>query len=146
MNAPGKYKEITILLVEDNPGDVLLTTEALNDFRITNKLHVTETGVEALDFLHRRGRYEQAPRPDLILLDLNLPQKNGREVLAEIKQDNRLKHIPVIILTSSRSEEDILTTYGLHANCYITKPIGLESFIKVVQSIETFWLTIVKLP
>src|ERR1041385_7455977 len=135
-----------ILLVEDNPGDVRLPMEALKEGKILNEVRVVEDGVEALDFLHRVGKYSDAPRPDLILLDLNLPKKDGREVLAEIKEDEILKKIPVVVLTTSAAERDILRAYNLHANCYITKPVDLEQFMRVVQSIEDFWLTIVKLP
>jgi chemotaxis family two-component system response regulator Rcp1 len=139
-------RPIEILLVEDNPGDVRLTVEALRDSKVQNKLYVTKDGMEATAFLRGEGRYADAPRPDLILLDLNLPKKNGPEVLAEIKEDPALKHIPVVILTSSKAEEDIIKTYNLHANCYINKPIDLEQFMMVVKSIRDFWLTIVKLP
>jgi CheY-like chemotaxis protein len=132
--------------VEDNPGDVRLTMEALKEGKILNEVRVVEDGVEALDFLHRVGKYTDAPRPDLILLDLNLPKKDGREVLAEIKEDDTLKKIPVVVLTTSAAERDILRAYNLHANCYITKPVDLDQFIHVVQLIEDFWLTIVKLP
>jgi CheY-like chemotaxis protein len=135
-----------ILLVEDNPGDVRLTIEALKEGKILNEVSVVEDGVEALDYLHRNGKYSEAPRPDLILLDLNLPKKDGREVLEDIKQDGGLKKIPVVVLTTSAAERDILRAYNLHANCYITKPVDLEQFIRVVQLIEDFWLTIVKLP
>jgi two-component system, chemotaxis family, response regulator Rcp1 len=135
-----------ILLVEDNPGDVRLTIEALKEGKILNEVSVVEDGVEALDYLHRKGKYSEAPRPDLILLDLNLPKKDGREVLEDIKQDGGLKKIPVVVLTTSAAERDILRAYNLHANCYITKPVDLEQFIRVVQLIEDFWLTIVKLP
>jgi chemotaxis family two-component system response regulator Rcp1 len=137
---------VEILLVEDNPGDVRLAKEALKDAKVRNNLHVVEDGVEALAFLHREGKYADAPHPDLILLDLNLPKKDGREVLAEIKADENLKRVPVVILTMSEAEEDILKTYDLHANCYITKPVDLDQFIKVVKSIEDFWFSIVKLP
>jgi CheY-like chemotaxis protein len=137
---------IEILLVEDNPGDVRLTQEAFKEIKMRNRLNVVKDGVEAMAFLRRQGEYADAPRPDLILLDLNLPKKDGREVLAEIKNDDSLKRIPVIILTVSGAEEDILKTYNSHANAYITKPIDLEQFGKVVKSIEDFWLTIVKLP
>ena len=137
---------IEILLVEDNPGDVDLAREALENSKIRNTLSVVGDGEEALAFLHRRGKYAAAPRPDLILLDLNLPRKSGREVLAEIKSDDHLKRIPVVILTVSKDEEDILASYNLHANCYITKPIDLHQFLRVVRAIEDFWLTIVKLP
>lgn len=147
MNHSGEgCKMVDILLVEDNAPDIRLTQEALKESKIRNKLHVVRDGMEALAFLHRQGEYESAVRPDLILLDLNLPKKNGREVLAEIKADEDLSTIPVIILTVSGAEEDILKTYRLHANCYITKPIDLDQFIKVVRAIEDFWLTIVKLP
>jgi chemotaxis family two-component system response regulator Rcp1 len=137
---------IDILLVEDNPGDVRLTIEALKEDKLQNNLHVVKDGVEAIAFLHQEGEYNGVPRPDLILLDLNLPKKDGREVLEEIKVDERFKRIPVVILTTSQAEEDILKTYELHANCYITKPVNLDQFIRVVRSIEEFWLTIVKLP
>ena len=139
-------KPIEILLVEDNPGDVRLTLEALKDGKMKNSMHVAKDGVEALQFLRRVGKYADAPCTDLVLLDLNLPKKDGREVLAEIKADEDLKHIPVIVLTTSKAEEDIFRAYDLHANCYITKPIDLDRFTKVVKSIEDFWLTIVKLP
>ena len=139
-------KPIHILLVEDNPGDVRLSVEALKDVKVYNALHVVSNGVEALAFLHNEGAYAQAPHPDIILLDLNLPKKDGREVLAEIKADPHLKRIPVIVLTSSEAEEDIIRSYGLHANCYISKPLELDAFIKVIRSIESFWLTVVTLP
>lgn len=137
---------IEILLVEDNPGDVRLTTEALKDSKMHNNLSVVEDGVEALAFLRREGKYADAPRPDIILLDLNLPRKSGREVLEEIKQDDELKRIPVVVLTTSQDEHDILATYNLHANCYITKPVDLSRFITIVKNIENFWFSIVKLP
>ncbi len=137
---------IEVLLVEDNPGDVRLTREALKDGRLLNNVTVVGDGMEALSFLRREGKYAGAATPDLILLDLNLPKKDGREVLAEIKADSRLRRIPVVVLTTSSAEEDILKTYDLHANCYITKPVDLEQFIRVVKSIEDFWLSIVKLP
>jgi CheY-like chemotaxis protein len=137
---------IEILLVEDNPGDVRLTKESFKEAKVRNKLHVVEDGVEAMAFLRQEGKYADAPRPDLILLDLNLPKKDGREVLGEIKTDEDLRRIPVVVLTVSKADEDILKAYNLNANCYITKPIGLEQFIKVVKTIEEFWLTIVKLP
>ena len=139
-------RPVEILLVEDNPGDVRLTLEALKENRLHNHLHVVEDGEEAMAFLRRESDYADAPRPDLILLDLNLPKKDGREVLAEIKEDPDLKRIPVVILTTSRAEEDVLRMYDLHANCYVTKPVDLDQFIKVVQTIEEFWLTIVRLP
>lgn len=141
MNRP-----IDILLVEDNPGDVRLTQEALKEAKLGNELHVVEDGVEAMAFLRRQGAYRHAVRPDLILLDLNLPLKNGREVLAEIKDDPKLRRIPVVVLTTSQSEADIVKAYDLHANCYITKPVDLNQFLTVVRAIEDFWMTIVKLP
>lgn len=137
---------INILLVEDNPADVRLTQEVLKDAKVRNTLTVVGDGEEAMALLRREGKHATALRPDLILLDLNLPKMDGRELLAEIKSDENLKIIPVIILTTSTSEEDILKSYGLHANCYITKPVDLDQFVKVVQSVEDFWLTIVKLP
>jgi chemotaxis family two-component system response regulator Rcp1 len=137
---------VEILLVEDNPGDVRLTLEALKDGKVLNHLSVVGDGVEAIAFLHQEGAYANAPSPDLIFLDLNLPKKDGREVLQEIKNDESLKHIPVVVLTTSNADKDILRTYELHANCYITKPVDFEQFTKVVKSIEDFWLTIVKLP
>ena len=146
MNKNFSSTPIGILLVEDSPGDVRLTIEALKEGKVHNNMHVVKDGVEAMAFLHRKGEFTQAPRPDLILLDLNLPKKDGREVLKEIKEDKNLKRIPVVILTISTAEEDILKTYNLHANCYITKPVDLDHFIRVVKSIEDFWLEIVKLP
>ena len=137
---------IEILLVEDNPGDARLATEVLKEAKVRNSLHWVRDGVEALAFLRRDGAHAGALRPDVILLDLNLPRKDGREVLAEIKNDDNLKRIPVVVLTISKDEEDIFRTYDLHANCYITKPLDLNQFVKVVKSIEDFWLTIVKLP
>jgi two-component system, chemotaxis family, response regulator Rcp1 len=137
---------IEILLVEDSPADVRLTMEALKEEKLHNNLSVVNDGVEAIAFLRKEGRYSKASTPDLILLDLNLPKKDGREVLKEIKNDDDLKRIPVVVLTVSKAEEDILKTYNLHANCYITKPIDLNQFSKVVKSIKDFWLTIVKLP
>jgi CheY-like chemotaxis protein len=135
-----------ILLVDDNPGDVRLTAEALKDGEVENRLHTAKDGMEAIAFLRRKGRYIDAPRPDLILLDLNMPRMNGRQVLAEIKEDSALKHIPVIILTGSRDMDDIVRMYDLHANCYVTKPIDFEQFTMMVKSITDFWLTIVRLP
>jgi CheY-like chemotaxis protein len=137
---------VEILLVEDNPGDVRLTQEALKNSKLVNKLHVVGDGDEALAFLRKQNEHANAPRPDLIVLDLNLPKKSGREVLAEIKEDPDLRRIPVVVLTISTSEGDVLETYDLHANCFITKPIGLEQFLEVVRSIEDFWLSIVRLP
>ena len=139
-------KKIEILLVEDNPGDVRLTMEALKDGKVLNDLSVVGDGMEALVFLNQEGPYANAPCPDLILLDLNLPKKDGREVLMEIKNHEHLKHIPVVVLTTSSADKDILGAYELHANCYITKPVDFVQFTKVVKSIEDFWLTIVKLP
>lgn len=139
-------RPIEILLVEDNPGDVRLTREALVDGKVNNNLHVVIDGVDAMAFLRREGRYADAVRPDVILLDLNLPRKNGREVLAEVKADLELRRIPVVVLTTSEAEEDVLRAYEHHANCYITKPVDLDQFLKVVRSIEDFWFTIVKLP
>ena len=139
-------KPIEIFLVEDNPGDVPLTQEAFKEGKVRNNLSVVEDGLEALAFLRREGKYAGAPRPDLILLDQNLPRKDGRLVLADIKEDPKLRSIPVVILTTSKAEEDIVRTYNLHANCFITKPVDLDQFIRVVRCIEDFWLTIVKLP
>jgi CheY-like chemotaxis protein len=135
-----------ILLVEDSPGDVRLTKEAFKDAKVLVNLNVASDGIEAMDFLKRKGKYVDAPRPDLILLDLNLPKKDGREVLEEIKENPALMSIPVVILTTSASDEDILRSYLLHANCYITKPVDLDGFLKIVNSIDSFWLSIVKLP
>ena len=146
MQAAAPKSSIEILLVEDNPADVRLTQEALKEAKVRNNLHVVEDGVAAMEFLQREGQYANVGRPDLILLDLNLPKKDGREVLEEIKQDPSLKRIPVVVLTTSQAEEDILRTYDLHANCYVTKPVDLDQFITIVRSIEDFWLTIVKLP
>ncbi len=137
---------IEILLVEDNAADVRLTKEALRDAKVQNRLHVATDGVEAIEFLRRQGNFTNAPRPDLILMDLNLPRKDGREVLEEIKADDKLKMIPVVVLTTSHAEEDIIRAYGLHANCYVTKPIDFPQFMEVIKSIENFWLTVVKLP
>ncbi|MFH1037932.1 MAG: response regulator [PVC group bacterium] len=146
MNSPRIGRPIEILLVEDNPGDVRLTQEALKDSKLFNKLSVVTDGEEALAFLRKEGKHADAPHPDLILLDLNLPRKDGREVLKEIKEDHRFKRIPVAILTISEAEEDIFRTYDLHANCYITKPLSIDQFAKVVRAIEDFWFTIVTLP
>jgi chemotaxis family two-component system response regulator Rcp1 len=137
---------IEVLLVEDSPGDVRLTQEAFKDAKVHINLHVASDGVAAMTFLAREGKHANAPRPDLILLDLNLPRKNGREVLEEIKESPTLRSIPVAILTAAASDEDILKSYRLHANCYITKPVDLEGFLKVVKSIDSFWLSVVKLP
>jgi two-component system, chemotaxis family, response regulator Rcp1 len=137
---------VEILLVEDNPGDVRLTREALREAKVRNNLHVVDDGVKAIEFLRREGEYGDAVRPDLILLDLNLPRMGGREVLEVIKADSSLRNIPVVVLTSSEAEQDIVRAYELHANCYVTKPVDLDQFISVVRSIEDFWLTIVRLP
>ncbi|MEI7834078.1 MAG: response regulator [bacterium] len=139
-------RPVNVLIVEDNPGDVRLTLEALKESKTRNNVSVACDGVEAMEFLRREGKYSDVERPDLILLDLNLPRKDGREVLAEIKEDQLLRRIPVVILTTSTAEADIFRTYDLHANCYITKPVDMDQFIHVVQTIEDFWFTIVKLP
>ncbi|HDO30293.1 MAG TPA: response regulator [Desulfobacteraceae bacterium] len=139
-------KPIEILLIEDNPGDVRLTEEVLKENKLRNNLSVARDGEEALAFLRKQGKYGKAIRPDLILLDLNLPKKDGREVLEEIKADENIKRIPVVVLTTSAADKDIFMSYENNANCYITKPVDLEKFINVVQAIENFWLTIVKLP
>jgi CheY-like chemotaxis protein len=146
MNVEEHGRPIEILLVEDNPGDVRLTIEALKEGKVRNNLAIAKDGVEALAYLRRQGSHANANRPDLILLDLNLPRKDGREVLAEIKEDPVLRRIPVVVLTTSKAEEDILRTYDLHANCYITKPVDLDQFISVVRSIDDFWLSVVRLP
>lgn len=142
----GTGRPIEVLLVEDNPGDVRLTQEAFNEGKVRNNLHVVHDGVEALEFLRQLGNYSSAPTPDLVLLDLNLPKKDGRQVLGEMKSDPLLRRIPVVVLTTSQAETDILHSYDLHANCYISKPVDLEQFIDIVNTIEDFWLTIVKLP
>ena len=139
-------RPVEILLVEDNPGDERLTREALKEGKVYSNLHWVKDGVEAMEFLRRQGKYSSVPRPDIILLDLNLPKKDGREVLQDIKNDEALKRIPVVVLTTSKAEEDVLRTYNLHANCYVTKPVDLEKFIVVVKSIDVFWLTVVTLP
>ena len=146
MNHAAWGRPVEILLVEDNPGDVDLTRETLLDSKLLNHMSVVNNGVEAMAYLRREGKHAAATRPDLILLDLNLPKKDGREVLAEIKVDERLRRIPVVVLTTSSAEKDILQTYDLHANCYITKPVNLDQFSAVVRAIEEFWFTIVKLP
>ena len=137
---------IEILLVEDNPGDARLAVEALKESKINNNLYHVKDGVEALDFLRQRGDYAGVPVPDLILLDLNLPRKDGREVLAEVKEDPRLRLIPVVVMTSSEAERDLVRSYGLHANAYVVKPLDMDGFVEVVQGVKDFWLTIVKLP
>ncbi|HEY9635402.1 MAG TPA: response regulator [Coleofasciculaceae cyanobacterium] len=146
MNVNSPIKSLEILLIEDSPSDADLTEEALSGSKMINNLHWVEDGVEALAFLRRQGKYTDVPRPDLILLDLNLPKKDGREVLAEVKADPSLKLIPVVVLTTSAAERDILRTYELNANCYVTKPIDLEQFISVLKLIEEFWLAVVRLP
>lgn len=143
---PAKSRAVEILLVEDSPTDVLLATEALQHAKLINNLHVVRDGVDALAFLERKGPYTDAPRPDLILLDLNLPRKDGREVLAEIKINPALKHIPVVVLTTSKADEDVLEAYGHHANCYITKPVDFAQFAEVVRQVESFWFAVVTLP
>jgi len=139
-------KPFIILLVEDNPGDVRLTQEAFKESKFFHKLYITKDGEEAIDFLNQKEEFQNVPLPDLILLDLNLPKKSGREVLAEIKNDQNLKYIPVVVLTTSDADEDILNSYKLHANCYITKPVEFHKFLDIVKKIEDFWLSIVKLP
>ena len=139
-------RPIEILLVEDSPSDAEFTVEALKEAKVRNHLSLVEDGVQAMEFLRRQGKYAQAPRPDLIMLDLNLPRKDGREVLAEMKADNNLKMIPEVVVTTSRAEQDVLRAYELHANCYITKPVDFQQFLNVVRSIESFWLFVVTLP
>jgi len=139
-------KQIEILLVEDNEGDIGLVEEVFQEAKIRNNLYIAEDGEEAMLFLHKEGKFSDVPRPDIILLDLNLPRKDGREVLKEIKENDSLKRIPVVVLTTSKSEEDIFRSYNLHANSYITKPVDFDQFIKVIKSIEDFWLDVVKLP
>lgn len=146
MRRPTAGRPVEILLVEDSPGDVRLTLEGLRDAKVSNHVQVVADGAQAMALLRREGDYADAPRPDLILLDLNLPRKDGREVLAEIKRDPDLASTPVVIMTASDAEEDVLRAYDLHANCYVTKPIDLEQFIRVIKEIEDFWLTIVELP
>ena len=143
---PHRNHGFEILLVEDNPGDVFLTQEAFKEGRFAHRLSVVEDGEEAIRFLRQNGNYDGAPRPDLILLDLNLPKKDGRELLAEIKEDPGLRHIPVVVLTTSDAQQDISRAYKLHANCYLTKPIQMDDFLQKVRSIEDFWLTVVRLP
>ncbi len=146
MTTNNRSKIIDILLIEDSSTDVLMIREALSEVKLLNKIHVAEDGVEALDFLHKRGKFASSPRPNLILLDLNLPRKNGHEVLAEIKADKDLKRIPVVVLTTSSTKEDILRSYDLHVNCYVVKPVEFDSFVKAVQSIQHFWSSTVSLP
>jgi two-component system, chemotaxis family, response regulator Rcp1 len=146
MTGQRALQPIEILMVEDNPGDVRLTREALRGGKIWNEIHVVTDGVAALDFLHKKRPYERAPRPDLIRLDLNLPKKDGREVLAAIKSDSSLKTIPVVILTTSQAEEDVIRAYNLNCNCYVSKPVDFEQFTRIVRAIEQFWLSVVTLP
>jgi two-component system response regulator len=146
MNNQMRAKPVQMLLVEDNPGDVRLTKETLKNAKLMVDLHVVGDGVEAMAFLRQEGKYASAPRPDLVLLDLNLPKKDGREVLSEIKQDPNLRRIPVVVLTISNGEEDVLKSYNLHANAYVNKPLNLEQFAKITKAIEDFWFTVVKLP
>ncbi len=141
-----QFKQVEILLVEDNPGDIDLTSEALEDSKINNNLHIAIDGQEALDFLYKKGKFKDSPTPDIILLDLNLPKVDGREVLENIKAHKNLRRIPVVILTSSKAEEDIIRTYDLHANCYIQKPLDFDNFLEIVRKIESFWMSIVVLP
>jgi CheY-like chemotaxis protein len=141
---PGR--QIEVLLVEDDPGDVLMTKEAFEDYKLKNNLHVVNDGAEAMDFLRRQGEHTDAPRPDLVLLDLNLPRMDGREVLQAIKSDPELASIPVVVLTTSEAEEDVLRSYSLHANAYVTKPVDFERFIQVVRQIDDFFVTVVRLP
>lgn len=146
MTSPEKLRPVEILLVEDSPTDAMFAREALEFSKLCNNLHTVTDGVEAMAFLRREGKYAKAPRPDLILLDLNLPKMDGREVLSKIKEDERLKVIPVVVLTSSKDEADVLKAYGLHANCYIVKPVDFEKFAEVVKTIECFWFAVVTLP
>jgi CheY-like chemotaxis protein len=146
MNPIDRPDPIEVLLVEDDPGDVLLIREAFDDNKVANRLHVVSDGVEALDFMRREREYRDAPRPDLVLLDLNLPRKDGREVLAEVKGDEQLRSIPVVVLTTSQAEEDVLRSYDLHANAYVTKPVDFDRFIGVVRQIDQFFVSVVKLP
>ncbi|MHC9544471.1 MAG: response regulator [Vulcanimicrobiota bacterium] len=146
MNSEPAEKPIIILLVEDNPADVRLTQEALKEGQVLNTLHTVKDGIEAMSFLRREGSYKDMPCPDMIFLDLNLPRKDGREVLKEIKSDETLRRIPVVVLTTSKAEDDIIQTYSDHANCFITKPVDLDQFIEVIKSIKEFWVNIVTLP
>jgi CheY-like chemotaxis protein len=146
MNIAELGRPVEILLVEDNPGDVRLTTEAFREARVCNRIHTVSDGVEAMAFLNREGSYTNVPCPDLILLDLNLPRKDGREVLAAIKSDEKIKHIPVVVLTTSKAEEDIIRSYELQANCFVSKPVELDQFITTMKAVGDLWLAIVKLP
>lgn len=144
--SPQTERQIEVLLVEDDPGDVLMTREAFADYKLRNQLHVVDDGVQALEFLRQEGRFADAPRPDIVLLDLNLPRMDGREVLAAIKSDPQLASIPVVVLTTSEAEEDVVRSYSLHANAYVTKPVDFERFIDVVRQIDDFFVTVVRLP
>ena len=146
MGFKNKMRPVEILLIDDNPGDVRLTREALKEGKLINNIHVVEDGIEALAYLRKQGKFKNEPLPDFILLDLNLPRKDGRELLAEIKEDQHFKHIPVVVLTTSIAEADIIKSYESHANCYITKPVYMNQFVKIVKGIEYFWFSIVKLP
>ncbi|HUA36166.1 MAG TPA: response regulator [Candidatus Binataceae bacterium] len=146
MSEPASWKEVDILLVEDNPGDIRLTMELLKESKIRNRIEVVTDGESAVDFLYRRGPYANAFRPDLVLLDLNLPGKDGRAVLEEVKNQPQFRQIPVVVLTTSSADEDVLRSYDLRANCYITKPVTIDQFTRIIQQIQNFWLTIVKLP
>lgn len=146
MNYVSESKPIELLLVEDNLVDIKLTTRALKEGKVLNNVHIVRDGVEAMKFLFQQGEFAESPRPDLILLDLNMPRKDGREVLSEIKNDDDLKHIPVIVLTTSDAEQDVLRSYNLHANSYITKPVDFEQFVDAIRRFEEFWLTVVRLP
>lgn len=146
MNANDPTSAIELLLVEDDPGDVLMTREALNDSKLLNHLHVVDNGEQALDFLRRQGEFIDAPRPDLVLLDLNLPRLDGREVLAIVKEDPELRTIPIVVLTTSDAEEDVIRSYNLHANAYVTKPVDFDTFVSVVRQVDEFFLTVVRLP
>lgn len=146
MSFKKNIRPVEILLIEDNPGDIRLTIESFKESKIANKLNIAEDGIEAINYLRKKGKFKDKPLPDIIILDLNLPKKSGREVLFEIKEDRILKHIPVIVFTTSKAEMDILKSYELHANCYISKPLKVNQFIKIVKKIEYFWFSIVKLP
>ncbi len=146
MNATDPTSVIELLLVEDDPGDVLMTREALKDSKLLNNLHVVDNGEQALDFLRRQGEFTDAPRPDLVLLDLNLPRLDGREVLAIVKEDPELRTIPIVVLTTSDAEEDVIRSYNLHANAYVTKPVDFDTFVSVVRQVDDFFLTVVRLP
>lgn len=146
MGEPQSAAPIEILLVEDSPGDIRLTRETLRDAKVANRLHVVTDGIEAMLFLHKQGAHEKVPSPDLVLLDLNLPRKDGLEVLAEMKSDAVLRRIPVVVLTTSQAEQDVVRSYNLHANCFVSKPVDLDQFSRIVQSIENFWFTVVRLP